>query len=130
VRAKGPPTPDLILLDVLRPMSHDGDGWHFIYRWQQLPDLLAIPVVIVTAPGNASPNWAESLGAVGLLRKPVDGDRVVAEVRRRVDRKRQPARSPRRGHSPDGTGRRIEAAGVLRGGKSPSAWRILRNSLS
>jgi CheY-like chemotaxis protein len=92
---QGPPTPDLILLDMLHPKSRDGDGWHFLYRREQLPDLRAIPVVIVTALGNASPEWAESLGADGLLRKPVDGDQVVAEVRRRLDGKRQPAAGPR-----------------------------------
>jgi CheY-like chemotaxis protein len=88
------PPPDLILLDMLHPKSRAGDGWHFMRRRQQLPDLRAVPVVIVTALGNASPEWAVSLGADGLLRKPVDPGQVVAEVRRRLEGKRQPAGSP------------------------------------
>jgi CheY-like chemotaxis protein len=97
---KGPPTPDLILLDMFHPHSRDGDGWHFLYHRQQLPDLLTVPVVIVTGFGNASPEWAESLGAVGLLRKPVDRDQVLAEVRRRVGGRRQPAAGPREAARP------------------------------
>ncbi len=91
---QGPPAPDLVLLDMLHPRSQDGDGWHFLHRRQQLPDLQAIPVVIVTALGNASPEWAASLGAGGLLRKPVDGDQVLAEVRRRLGHARQPVGGP------------------------------------
>jgi CheY-like chemotaxis protein len=94
-RLRGPPTPDLILLDMLHPSSREGDGWHFLYQRRQLPDLRAIPVVIVTALGNASSEWAESLGAVGLLRKPVDGEQVVAEVRRLLGARRQPEAGPR-----------------------------------
>ncbi len=91
---RGPPTPDLVLLDMLHPRSQDGDGWHFLHRRQQSSDLQAIPVVIVTALGNASAEWAASLGAEGLLRKPVDGDQVLAEVRRRLGGERQPAGGP------------------------------------
>ncbi len=97
---RGQPTPDLILLDMLHPKSRDGDGWHFLYHRQQLPDLLSIPVVIVTGLGNASPEWAESLGAVGLLRKPVEREQVLAEVRRRVGARRQPVAGPAKGARP------------------------------
>ena len=99
-RLRGPPTPDLILLDMLHPHSRDGDGWYFLHQRQQLPDLRAIPVVIVTALGNASPEWAASLGADGLLRKPVDGDQVVAEVRRRLGARRSPEAGPREAARP------------------------------
>ncbi len=97
---EGPHAPDLVLLDMLHPRSQDGDGWHFLYRRQQSPDLQAIPVVIVTALGNASAEWAASLGADGLLRKPVDGDQVLAEVRRRLGEARQPAGGPRDAERP------------------------------
>jgi CheY-like chemotaxis protein len=47
-----------------------------------VPALAAIPVVITTALGIASEEWAASLGACGLLKKPFDQDTVLAEVRR------------------------------------------------
>ncbi|HEV3445886.1 MAG TPA: hypothetical protein VG099_14695 [Gemmataceae bacterium] len=36
------------------------------------PELLAIPVIIVTGLGIANVEWARSLGAAGLVRKPMD----------------------------------------------------------
>ncbi len=78
----GPPTPALILLDMLFPRSRSGDGWHFLYSRQHQPTLLEIPVLIVTALGNASLEWAVGLGASGYLRKPLDGELLLAEVRR------------------------------------------------
>jgi CheY-like chemotaxis protein len=97
---KASQTPDLILLDMMHPKSREGDGWHFLHRRQQFPELRAIPVMIVTALGTASPEWAESLGAVGLLRKPVDGERVAAEVRRYLEGRPKPASGLRQAARP------------------------------
>jgi CheY-like chemotaxis protein len=79
---RGPAPPALVLLDMLFPRRPDADGWHFLSQRQQAPALRPVPVVITTALGNASPEWAESLGAGGYLRKPFDADRLLAEVRR------------------------------------------------
>lgn len=71
--------PDVVLLDMLMP---DGDGWAFLELIRTTPDLAGTPVLIVTGMEVASPEWAESLGAQGLLRKPVSGDELVAAVDR------------------------------------------------
>ena len=48
-----------------------GDGWQFLHarRQQAWRD---VPVWIITGMGIASAEWAASLGARGLLRKPID----------------------------------------------------------
>src|SRR5436309_1606399 len=61
------PAPDLVLLDMMMP-GHD--GWQFLNQWKHSRSHATIPVVIMTALGIASPEWAASLGAVSLLRKP------------------------------------------------------------
>jgi two-component system response regulator MprA len=71
--------PDLILLDMLLPTV---DGWRFLDQRRREPALAAIPVVILTGLGVAGPEWASSLGAAGLLRKPVETDELLREVRR------------------------------------------------
>ena len=39
------------------------------------------PVVIVTGLNIASPEWARSLGARGLVRKPICAEELVAKIR-------------------------------------------------
>jgi CheY-like chemotaxis protein len=72
--------PHLILLDMLTPGL---DGWGFLDQRRRDPELAGIPVVITTALGVASEEWAAALGAVGLLRKPVQTELLLDEVRRR-----------------------------------------------
>jgi CheY-like chemotaxis protein len=76
---RGEPLPDLILLDML--MS-GVDGWEFLQRRRQDPTLAALPVIIMTALGVASEEWATSLGANAWLHKPVEAEDLVAAVRR------------------------------------------------
>jgi CheY-like chemotaxis protein len=71
--------PSLILLDMLTPGL---DGWGFFAARRLDPALATVPVVIHTALGVASPEWAVSLGATGLLRKPVEAEELLAEIRR------------------------------------------------
>jgi two-component system response regulator MprA len=71
--------PDLILLDMITPGL---DGWSFLVERRGDPALAGIPVVIHTSLGVASPEWAAGLGATGLLRKPVETDQLLGEVRR------------------------------------------------
>ncbi len=75
------PAPDLILLDMLIPPP-GCDGWRFLQQRKRLPGLAGIPVIITTGIGIASNEWAASLGACGLLHKPIDLEALLAEVRR------------------------------------------------
>jgi CheY-like chemotaxis protein len=72
------PAPCLILLDMLMPRM---DGWRFLEAFRQTPAWATIPVIITTSMGIASPDWAVSLGAVGLLKKPFDEDELMKPVR-------------------------------------------------
>jgi CheY-like chemotaxis protein len=75
------PRPNLILLDMLiRQTSYGGDGWAFMSRRQHDPELSAVPVIITTGISSACDEWAASLGANGLLRKPIDGDEIFNAV--------------------------------------------------
>jgi CheY-like chemotaxis protein len=67
--------PDLIILDMLLP---DVDGWNFLRRRDART--AAVPVLIVTALGVASNQWATSLGAAGWLRKPIDMNQLLEKV--------------------------------------------------
>jgi two-component system response regulator MprA len=77
LRAK--PPPDLVLLDMMMPRV---DGWEFLVERRRNPALAAVPVVITTALSIANAEWATSLGAAGLLRKPVETEALIREVRR------------------------------------------------
>jgi two-component system response regulator MprA len=114
---RGGVRPDLILLDMLVPVV---DGWRFLEQRRRQPALLAIPVVILTGLGVASPEWATALGAAGLLRKPVETEELLREVRRcRRDNRRQRLLQAVRGPAdPPQTGwvtglTRAEAEGLL-----------------
>ncbi len=73
--------PDLIILDMMMPTPAT-DGWRFMEERKKYPALFAVPVLIMTAMDAASEEWAKSLGARGLVRKPADTDTLLAEVRR------------------------------------------------
>src|SRR5579875_1289320 len=74
------PLPNLILLDMLNP-SGERDGWWFLKQRQSIPVLAWVPVVIMTSLSVACEEWAVSLGAVGLLRKPFEAEPLLAEIR-------------------------------------------------
>jgi CheY-like chemotaxis protein len=71
--------PDVILLDMLMPIQ---DGWRFLQQLKKEKRLAAIPVVIVTAMGAASQEWATSIGATGFLKKPIEEEDLIEMVRR------------------------------------------------
>ncbi len=73
--------PDLILLDMLIP-KEDGDGWWFLKQRRQIPRLASIPVLITTAMTVASKEWANSLGAAELIRKPIDLEPLLETIQR------------------------------------------------
>jgi CheY-like chemotaxis protein len=63
------PPPDLILLDLVMPVL---DGWQFL-------ELLPQPQVPVIVASSTSP---EPEGCAGFLRKPIEREELLAEVRR------------------------------------------------
>ncbi|HEU5406776.1 MAG TPA: response regulator [Nitrospira sp.] len=80
------PFPDLILLDMLNP-SGERDGWWFLNQRQHIPAIASVPVVITTSLGAACEEWAASLGADGLIRKPFDVEPLLAEIQHLLDEK-------------------------------------------
>ena len=70
--------PDLILLDMMMPVM---DGWKFREEQQRLPTLASIPVVTVTADGDAR-GKAASIQAAGYVAKPIMIDTLLDEVER------------------------------------------------
>jgi CheY-like chemotaxis protein len=70
--------PDLILLDMMMPVM---DGWKFREEQQKLPALASIPVVTVTADGDAR-GKAASIQAAGYVAKPISIDTLLDEVQR------------------------------------------------
>ncbi|MBL8794181.1 MAG: response regulator [Planctomycetia bacterium] len=73
--------PQLILLDMLMPVL---DGWLFLRELRRLPGCAEIPVIVVTGMSVASPEWTQALGAVALVRKPVDVGHLLEIVQRHV----------------------------------------------
>ncbi|HTU16710.1 MAG TPA: response regulator [Gemmataceae bacterium] len=71
--------PDVILLDMLIPDKHS-DGWWFLQQRRQVPRLASVPILIITALRIASDEWATSLGAAGLIRKPCEVEPLVATI--------------------------------------------------
>ena len=70
--------PDLILLDMMMPVM---DGWQFRQEQRMLPAFASIPVVIVTADGDAR-RKAASIEAAGYIVKPVTIDGLLDVVER------------------------------------------------
>ena len=73
--------PDLVILDMMMPTATT-DGWRFMEERKKYPALSKVPVLIMTAADSATKEWAESLGAHGLIRKPAETADLLAEVRR------------------------------------------------
>ena len=70
--------PDLILLDMMMPVM---DGWKFREEQRKLPAFASIPVVTVTADGDAR-GKAASIQAAGYVPKPLRIDNLLDEVER------------------------------------------------
>jgi CheY-like chemotaxis protein len=72
------PRPNLILLDMLMPVL---DGWRFLERLPREGPEPPTPVVITTGT-ILTPEWAEAHGCAGFLRKPIETQALLEEVRR------------------------------------------------
>ena len=73
------PRPDLVLLDMLLPIL---DGWRFLEELQSLQPPLTAPIIIVTGSDAIGHDWAQAHGCAGLLRKPIEMEALLAEIRR------------------------------------------------
>jgi CheY-like chemotaxis protein len=92
--------PDIVLLDMLIP-KEDSDGWWFLRQRRKIPRLASIPVLITTAMTVASKEWANSLGAAELVRKPIDPEPLVATIERCLDRARRASGVRASGQNPE-----------------------------
>ncbi len=73
--------PNLILLDMLLPDSSI-DGWMLLDQIRSNPAWAFIPVIIVTGLAIASLEWSSALGALDIVKKPIDSHELLGKVRR------------------------------------------------
>jgi CheY-like chemotaxis protein len=74
--------PDVILLDVMMPVM---DGWHFLSARLGHPELIEVPIIIISA-GQEAEHEARKVGVFEVARKPLHVDdliRRIEECRRR-----------------------------------------------
>jgi CheY-like chemotaxis protein len=79
---RGVAPPDLVLLDMLMPVF---DGWAFLGELRRDAPRRSLPVIVMTST-ILTLEWALDHGCQGFLRKPFDGEELLAEVRRCLDR--------------------------------------------
>lgn len=78
--------PDVIILDLIMPVM---GGEDFLLARADDPAVADIPVIVVSGHG-APAGRIRNLGAVAVLSKPVDGDRLLETVRAHVPRHTEP----------------------------------------
>jgi CheY-like chemotaxis protein len=71
--------PCLIFLDMKMPVM---DGWQFLRRRQESPDLADIPVVVVSTLADLDRERLLAMGVSGVLTKPASPADLLAEVAR------------------------------------------------
>lgn len=72
--------PDFILLDMILP---EFDGWRFCaHRQDSWGNARDVPFAIMTGLSIASDDWATAMGAVALLRKPLDVEHMLDTIHR------------------------------------------------
>jgi CheY-like chemotaxis protein len=73
-------SPDAILLDMLMPVL---DGWHFLERLRTERPSFTFPILIFSgALTTLSRQWAADHGCVGFIRKPIDPEKMLEQIRR------------------------------------------------
>jgi two-component system chemotaxis response regulator CheY len=72
--------PRVILLDLMMP---EMDGRKFRQEQQQLadPELASVPIILLSARPDHD-EYARALGAIATIRKPIDLDRLLGEIRK------------------------------------------------
>jgi CheY-like chemotaxis protein len=84
--------PDVILLDVMMPVM---DGWHFLSARLKDPDLVEVPIIIISA-GQEAEREARKVGVFEVAKKPLHVDDLIhriEECRRRTRRARAEERA-------------------------------------
>jgi CheY-like chemotaxis protein len=72
-----PKPPGLIVLDLMMPVM---DGWHFRNQQLQNAALARIPVIVITAEGNATQK-AKAMNASAGISKPIDLDEFLKTIK-------------------------------------------------
>jgi DNA-binding NtrC family response regulator len=70
--------PDVILLDVVMPSM---DGWHFLSARLHEPDVVEVPVILMSAHPSAV-RAAQRIGMVTAVAKPFQLDKLFALIER------------------------------------------------
>jgi CheY-like chemotaxis protein len=70
--------PDLVLLDVMMPGMN---GFEVTRRLRQNPSLPFIPILLVTGYSEPTPAVGFDVGADGFIRKPIDFDNLLHQIR-------------------------------------------------
>ncbi len=73
----GPPSPQLILLDLMMPVM---DGYEFALKMHVKKEVAGIPIIVLSADRNVGTK-AKEIGAVGYLAKPFELNELLELVR-------------------------------------------------
>jgi CheY-like chemotaxis protein len=68
--------PDVILLDVMMPVM---DGWHFLSARLRHPELIEVPIIIISA-GQEAEREARKVGVFEVARKPLHVDDLIQRI--------------------------------------------------
>src|SRR5687768_5472999 len=68
--------PDVILLDVMMPVM---DGWHFLSARLRHPQLVEVPIIIISAGFDAE-REAQKVGVFEFARKPLHVDDLIDRI--------------------------------------------------
>jgi CheY-like chemotaxis protein len=68
--------PDVILLDVMMPVM---DGWHFLSARLKHPELIEVPIIIISA-GQEAEREARKVGVFEVAKKPLHVDDLIRRI--------------------------------------------------
>ena len=68
--------PDVILLDVMMPVM---DGWHFLSARLKYPELVEVPIIIISA-GQEAEREAYKVGVFEVAKKPLHVDDLIHRI--------------------------------------------------
>jgi CheY-like chemotaxis protein len=68
--------PDVILLDVMMPVM---DGWHFLSARLKYPELIEVPIIIISA-GQEAEREAHKVGVFEVAKKPLHVDDLIQRI--------------------------------------------------
>jgi CheY-like chemotaxis protein len=58
------------------------DGWHLLKLVKEEERLQRVPVLVASAASTVTLDWAVAHGCAGVLRKPIDEESLLSEIRR------------------------------------------------